>query len=211
MSRPVVSNSKHVRRVPRSIVGGGLVAAIALTGCLSPVRRSERDLATGFLDDAWTRYKRGYLHADGYVLDRTRNGGEVTSEGQAYALLRAAWSGDRSTFTSVLSWTDQHLLRADGLLSWRWSAASGGKVLDVNSATDADEDMAFALIVAASRFERPDYLARARATLRAIRAGARVEVPGGWFPSAGNWANEPIDDSMPSAPSTLSRSTPPIV
>ncbi len=174
--------------MPRAMVGSGLVAAIALTGCLSPVRRSEGDLDAGFLDDAWTRYKGVYVHADGYVIDRTRNGGEVTSEGQAYALLRAAWTGDRATFTKVLSWSDGHLLRADGLLSWRWSAAGGGKVLDVNSATDADADMAFALIVAASRFDRPDYLSRARATLRAIRANARVEVSGGWFPAAGNWA-----------------------
>ena len=152
------------------------------------MRRSERDLSAGFLDEAWTRYKRVYVHAEGYVTDRTRNGGEVTSEGQAYALLRAAWMGDRSTFTTVLSWTDTHLMRADGLLSWRWSAAGGGRVLDVNSATDADEDVAFALIVAASRFNRSDYLLRARETLRAIRAGTRVEVPGGWFPAAGNWA-----------------------
>jgi len=172
----------------RAVVAGGLVAAMALSGCLSPVRRSERDLAAGFLDDAWARYKRLYVHTDGYVLDRTRNGGEVTSEGQAYALLRAAWTGDQATFITVLSWTDAHLLRPDGLLSWRWSPADGGRVLDVNSATDADEDMAFALIIAAPRFDRPDYLSRARAMIQAIRSGTRVEVQGGWFPAAGNWA-----------------------
>jgi endo-1,4-beta-D-glucanase Y len=155
-----------------------------LAACVTSAPQSDRD----FLADAWNQYRRAYVHADGYVLDRTRNGGEVTSEGQAYALLRAAWSDDRATFERVLSWTDTHLRRADGLLSWRWAADGGGRVLDANSATDADQDLAFALIVAAFRFERPDYLRLATHTVRAIRTVARVEVPGGWFPSAGNWA-----------------------
>lgn len=155
-----------------------------LAACVTSPPQSKPE----FLDDAWRRYQQAYLHEDGYVLDRTRNGGEVTSEGQAYALLRAAWSGDAATFERVLVWTDTHLRRRDGMLSWRWTPERGGRVLDVNSATDADADLAFALIVAAVRFERPDYLVRAREGLRAIRTLTRVEVPGGWFPSAGNWA-----------------------
>ncbi len=131
---------------------------------------------------------RAYVHADGYVLDRTRGGGEVTSEGQAYALLRAAWMGDLATFERVLRWTDERLRRPDGLVSWRWAPGGAGRLLDVNSATDADADLAFALIVAAARFERPSYLVRAREAVRAIRMASSIGVPAGWFPSAGNWA-----------------------
>lgn len=141
-----------------------------------------------FLDAAWQAYRRIYIHPSGYVLDRTRNGGEVTSEGQSYALLRAAWTGDRATFDRVHAWTTRVLQRPDGLHAWRWSPEAGGRILDGNSATDADQDIAFALILAADRFDEPAHLARARRILRAIHLGAGIEVAGGWFPSAGNWA-----------------------
>lgn len=167
---------RHLVRARLSILG--LAAAIA---CQSQSHHE-------FLAEAWNRYRHAYVHPDGYVLDLTRNGGEVTSEGQAYALLRAAWSDDDQTFARVLAWTDRHLRRPDGLLSWRWSPTDGGRVLDANTATDGDEDLAFALIIAAVRFDRPAYLQRAAETVRAIRTLTRLDVRDGWYPSAGNWA-----------------------
>jgi endo-1,4-beta-D-glucanase Y len=141
-----------------------------------------------FIQDAWPAYKRLYLSEPGNVLDRTRNGGETTSEGQAYLLLRAAWSGDEQAFSRAFTWTETHLRRNDGLYSWRWGPQSGGRVLDENTASDADQDIAFALILGSHAFDRPDYLQRARELLRAIRTIERLDLPGGWFPAAGNWA-----------------------
>lgn len=163
-----------------------LLLALAAAACLPP-----RPIATSgpaFLRDSWDAYKARYLHADGYVLDRTRGGGEVTSEGQSYALLRAAWLDDRATFARVLDWTERTLARPDGLYSWRWSPRGGGRVLDANTATDADQDIAFALIVARTRFDEPGYLDRAARLVRAIRTATGIEIEAGWFPSAGNWA-----------------------
>ena len=141
-----------------------------------------------FLDLAWHAYKDLYIDPAGYVLDRDRNGGEVTSEGQAYALMRAAWMGDHETFTSVLEWTDRTLRRPDGLYSWHWTPRDNGTLLDRNTATDADQDIAFALVLAFHHFEDRTYLERARALLVAIRSQTGIELPNGWFPSAGNWA-----------------------
>lgn len=165
-----------------------MAAAVALTAsaCLPPPPIATG--GSGFLQSSWDAYKDRYLHSSGYVLDRTRGDGEVTSEGQSYALLRAAWLDDRVTFARVLEWTDRRLGRPDGLYSWRWSPRNGGRILDANTATDADEDVAFALIVAGVRFDEPDYLARAARTVRAIRTVAGIQVSGAWFPSAGNWA-----------------------
>jgi endo-1,4-beta-D-glucanase Y len=158
-----------------------MLAATAAAGCPPPDRTPEAS-------QAWAAYTRAYLHDDGYVLDRTRGQGEVTSEGQSYALLRAVWMRDRATFARVFDWTERTLARADGLYSWRWSPDGGGRVLDANSATDADQDAAFAMILAAEQFGEPRYRARATRLVRAIAMHARVDVPGGWFPSAGNWA-----------------------
>ena len=133
----------------------------------------------------WREYRETFIHEDGYVYDRHR--GEVTSEGQSYALLRAAWMDDEATFDRVLAWTEATLRRADGLYAWKWCPETG-RIVDHNTATDADMDIAFALIVAAARFERPELLDRARELVVAVRQGTAISVPGGWLPSAGNWA-----------------------
>jgi len=169
-------------RTLRALALLGVVCVAA--GC----RTATPDADRTYLADSWKAYRAAYIASDGYVLDRTRNGGEVTSEGQSYALLRAAWMGDRETFDRVLGWTRATLQRPDGLFSWLWSPRDGGRVLDVNSATDADQDIAFALLVASRAFDRPAYVSDARRLLRAIRTHERLDVPGGWFIAAGNWA-----------------------
>ncbi len=164
-----------------------LLLVFAAPACL-PLSSPPVADGAGFLQTSWDAYKDRYLHTTGYVLDRTRGDGEVTSEGQSYALLRAAWLDDRAAFARVFDRTERMLARPDGLYSWRWSPRDGGRVLDANTATDADEDIAFALIIAGARFDEPRYLARAARIVRAIRSVTRIEVAGGWFPSAGNWA-----------------------
>jgi endoglucanase len=160
-------------------------AALSATACPRTVGVDRTDR---FLADAWSAYKQRYLRADGYVLDPSRGNGEVTSEGQGYTLLRAAWMRDAQTFDRVLAWTEQHLKRADGLHSWRWTPDNGGHLIDPNTASDADQEIAFALALGATAFGRPALLDRARELLLAIRHYASIPLPLGWFPAAGNWA-----------------------
>jgi endo-1,4-beta-D-glucanase Y len=95
---------------------------------------------------------------------------------------------DRETFVRVLDWTSRHLRRSDGLHSWLWDPHRGGRVVDANTATDADTDIAFALIVAARAFRESDYLRQAAQIVRAIRTRSRLQMGDRWFLSAGNWA-----------------------
>ena len=146
------------------------------------------DPGGAFLEEAWAAYKTHYIHTDGFVLDPDRNGGEATSEGQGYALLRAVWMRDRPTFERVYRWTEERLRRPDGLYSWRWTPAGGGRIVDANTAADADQEIALALVLASAVFADVALLERARALLRAIRAGEALAVEDAWFPAAGNWA-----------------------
>ena len=126
-----------------------LLAALAV-GCslrASPERYGR------YLQESWTAYQGLYLQPQGYVLDRQRDGGTVTSEGQSYALLRALWVRDREAFAHIYEWTEEHLAREDGLYSSLWSPAEGGQVIDRNSAADGDQDIAFALILGAHVFQ----------------------------------------------------------
>jgi endo-1,4-beta-D-glucanase Y len=98
------------------------------------------------------------------------------------------WLGDRDTFERVFDWTELHLGREDGLYSWRWSPEGGGRILDRHTAADADQDIAFALILASRAFDRVEYRTRATGLLRAIRLHESVEISDGWLPAGGDWA-----------------------
>jgi len=166
-------------------------AASLLFACLAGCSSDRDDFPKAspvamYLTDSWQAYKETFITDQGYVWDRSRDGGEVTSEGQSYALLRSVWMRDQKTFDLVLEWTERILARPDGLFSWRWHPDSG--IVDANSATDADVDIAFALLMAAKAFNAPAYESKAAALVKAVRLHTSIALPGGWFPSAGNWA-----------------------
>ncbi len=138
------------------------------------------------LHESWAGYKQGFVGADGRVSDPTR-GGVTTSEGQSYALLRAVWMDDRASFDTVWRWTAAHLqVRGDGLFASLWG---GGGVQDHNSATDADSDIALALLFAARRFGSPSYRTAALEVLRGMWQHDVSAVGGMNVVSAGNWAS----------------------
>jgi endoglucanase len=120
------------------------------------------------LASTWSGYRNRFIAADGRVI-RPEHGNDTVSEGQAYALLRAAWMDDRTTFDRVWHWTRSHLNRDGGaapaLLAWRWTEEAG--VADANVASDADADVALALLVAAGKWPdaAPAYRAAASAML----------------------------------------------
>lgn len=138
----------------------------------------------------WEGYKQGYIQADGRVIDP--GGGQIsTSEGQAYALVRAMWMDDPVAFSTVLEWTLNNLQGGDParLPAWRWGPREDGTwgVLDPMPASDADEWLAWALLGAADRWSRPDYRDRALWLLERlweeetlVVGGRRVLLPGPW-------------------------------
>jgi endoglucanase len=139
---------------------------------------------------AWSGYKAAYIGADGRV-ERPLNEHDTVSEGQAYGLLLSALLNDRTAFESIWQWTTTALSRkekfGDRLLAWHWTPANG--VIDWNSASDADVDVALALIIAGTRWSEDRYLNDARALLADILKlestlanGRRVLLPGNWQP-----------------------------
>ena len=137
------------------------------------------------LQQSWDGYKQGFVGQDGRVSDPTR-GGVTTSEGQSYALLRAAWLGDRSAFDTVWHWTVANLqVRGDGLFASLWG---GGTVQDHNTASDADSDIALALLFAQRRFGDTAYRSAALTVLSGMWQHDVTSVNGMNVVTAGNWA-----------------------
>ncbi len=125
-----------------------------------------------------------YVDDSGRVV-RHDQGGDTVSEGQAYALLLAAATGDRQRFAQVWKWTKDNLQRQDGLLSWQWA---DGKVVDPEPASDADLDAARALVVAGRSFSDDKLLDEAKRLGRAILDHETAEIGGDLVLLAGPWA-----------------------
>lgn len=123
-----------------------------------PVEIREVNNKNGTLRKSWDWYKKNYITADGQVIDNATNS-QTTSEAQSYALLRAVWEDDWQTFDTVLNWTMNNLKLSDAHL-FAWLAHADGRTLEIKdytTATDADEDIALALLFASKRWNNEYY------------------------------------------------------
>jgi endo-1,4-beta-D-glucanase Y len=152
--------------------------------------RPQEDVSILKAKDAAWEFLDGYVAPNGRVSRRDQ-GGDTVSEGQAYAMLLAVALRDKVLFDRVWNWTREHLQRPDGLLSWHWR---NGRVLDRQSAADADLDAARALLLASERFAEPGYRRDALHIARAILAKETAWKFGRVLLVAGPWAR-----SMPLA------------
>ncbi len=96
-----------------------------------------------------------------YAPNRGLQSGEITlkspgkqfndgmvSEGLGYGLLLSVYNNDKTTFDGIWKFTKRNLNQY-GLIPWLFDTNS--RVVDRNNATDADVDVAFALIVATKK------------------------------------------------------------
>jgi endoglucanase len=156
---------------------------------------------------SWDSYKKKYITDEGRVIDHSL-GDITTSEGQSYALLTAVWVDDKETFDRVLEWTMNNLKRdGDQLFGWRWGKKDDGsygfvEVGGENSASDADSDIALALILASRRWNEKNYLDTAVNILNDLWNINTTEVAGKRYLIAGNWAQS--DDRVIINPSYFS-------
>jgi len=159
-----------------------LALAAALTADAAP--------APSVLRGAWATYVDRFVSADGRTID-AEAGGITTSEGQAYGMVRAAWADDPATFARLRTWTTNNLQGGDAaaLPAWKWGRRDDGAwgVLDPNPASDADQLLAYALLLGADRWEMPalrEDAVRLLARLWEQEVGTagpyRVLLPGPW-------------------------------
>lgn len=165
------------------------IFSVLVLGFAVHIVRSERT-TRDLLHDSWSSYKSRFIQGDGRVVDRSASG-TSTSEGQSYALLRAVWVDEHSTFDKILEWTVNNLNaneRQDALFAWKWGHRDDGSwgVYDRATASDADEDIAYSLILAHQRWGDRKYLERAREMVRQIWNQETVLVNGKRYLIAGD-------------------------
>jgi endo-1,4-beta-D-glucanase Y len=139
-----------------------------------PVEIREVDNFDYRLQRTWGYYKKNFITANGQVIDPKTN--LTTSEGQSYALLRAMWIGDQETFDKILKWTNENLQKPSGVYAWKIQNSvdsnkiTTNKVINEDSATDGDIDIAFALLQASKKWNNPQYSTLAQTIMDGIWA-----------------------------------------
>lgn len=144
-----------------------------------------------WLQRSWKSYKTRFIQADGRVKD-LYNHNATTSEGQSYALEQAVWLNDKASFDTLWHWTRDNLQvqKEHTLFSWKWGENLKTKkweVLDASVAADADQDIAFALLMAHERWHDPNYKKDALRILNDLWKHEVTESAWGPVLLPGNW------------------------
>jgi endoglucanase len=123
-------------------------------GCPSP-KSNDGKVADGrLLQDAYVKWKTNFVKADGSnvkVVSPEIDNGATVSEGIAYGMLIAVYVGDKALFDGLYGYWKAHV-QAGSLMTWKIPGGTG-------SATDADEDAAFALLEASKQWPSGGYSA----------------------------------------------------
>jgi endo-1,4-beta-D-glucanase Y len=116
-----------------------------------------------FIQDAYANWKAKYVTGTGRstrVVSPEIDNGATVSEGVAYGMLIAVYMNDKTLFDGLWGyWQDNKT--AGTLMTWKIPGGSG-------SATDADEDAAFALLMAAKQWPTGDYATAASTMIKDI-------------------------------------------
>ncbi|MCQ3931413.1 MAG: hypothetical protein DPW16_13230 [Chloroflexi bacterium] len=191
-----------------SVFGRGIFFEVGSTDIPTPAIPEE---PAGFeMDDAdwpalvrasWEGYKQNYIFCGencgnnmGLVFDPNM-GYQSVSEGIGYGMLMAVLMNDPLTFNTIYDAAYQLMLDSEtGLLNWRID--NTGTITGFGSATDAEEDIALALIFAEKRVERSEWTqhperAYGEYANRWIDAIYEYEVGDGRYLTPGDdWAGE---------------------
>ncbi|CAN5131021.1 hypothetical protein BH11PAT3_BH11PAT3_2080 [soil metagenome] len=127
------------------------------------------------LQSLWYHYKQDYMEQGTLrVLDKSKNN-ITTSESESYAMLRSVWMNDKVTFDASWGWTKNNLEhKNDHLFSWLFGERSDGTygILTTlggnHTATDADSDIALALLFASHRWNDDSYRFQAKEIIQDI-------------------------------------------
>lgn len=138
LSTAFISNSTSAQSSGRSLIN-----------CAQPLGGTPES-SRKVVSDAYQAWKATYVTSDGAGGDlRVQRSSfdqyDTVSEGIAYGMLFAVYNNDKSTFDGLWAYAQKHF-NQNGVMNWR--IASDGSTIGYNGATDADQDMAAALITA---------------------------------------------------------------
>ncbi|MBK8190874.1 MAG: hypothetical protein IPK79_10540 [Vampirovibrionales bacterium] len=140
------------------------------------------------LRQSWRFYQQRFMPG-GERVESNNYGGSIT-EGQSYALMKAVWMGDRPAFDAAWRWTRRNMARPDSVLpGWRWGKRDDGHygLIASENATDADQDIAYALLLAFERWGDAAYRTDADAMIAELWQRHVHRIAGRYYLDPGDW------------------------
>jgi endo-1,4-beta-D-glucanase Y len=120
------------------------------SGCTKPPAAKGKHIV-----DAYKAWKAKYVTGSGndtHVVSPEIDNGATVSEGIAYGMLIAVYMGDKTLFDGLWGYWQAHSISGAKLMNWKIPGGNG-------SATDADEDAAFAVLMASKQWPSGGYSA----------------------------------------------------
>src|SRR5690242_14439895 len=114
---------------------------------------------------AYSNWKSRFF--DGTRIVRPENSNDTVSEGIGYGMLIGVYMNDKPMFDALWSYAKAHF-DSNGLMNRNIN--SGGGTAGSGSATDGDEDMAWALIMAGKQWNSTTYTNDASTLIRNLKA-----------------------------------------
>lgn len=127
---------------------------------------------------------------------RPENNNDTVSEGIGYGMVLSQFANDQVTFNKLWQYAQKYF-DGKGLMNWNINAQGG--VIGTGSATDADEDMAYALIKANQKWGGNGYDSAAKNIIASIKAYEMVN--GNYIGPGDNWGNTQVMNPSYIAPS----------
>lgn len=181
-----------LKKYRRAIAAAGLLL-IAAVVTFTVVSFTQTKLSTEaqLTTNLWHAYLKQQWQTEGRTISNPQ-GSITTSESQSYTMLRAVWENDPSVFSTTWNWTKKNLQQTNGLFAWEWGknpngtygimVANGGE----HTASDADSDIALALITAGNRWHNQAYISEGSAVAGAIWQNEVVPIKGLYYLAADN-------------------------
>lgn len=121
------------------------------------------------ITSTYRNWKMAYLRAVNSQMSRVIDpemGNVTVSEGIGYGMLFSVAQDDPAVFKCLWKYA-QYYMDDNGLMNWKIDAH--GNVIGTGAASDADEDMAYALLLASQKWKNPSYIKNAQTLVKAIQ------------------------------------------
>jgi endo-1,4-beta-D-glucanase Y len=161
--------------------------------CAKPTGANPRLLALAY--DNW---KKRFVVADsgGFKVIRPENGNDTVSEGIAYGMLIAVYFDDKALFDGLYKYWTAHVA-TNGLMTWCIPAGGGSCSASGGTATDADEDAAFAMLMASKQWPSGGYASTATTLINAVMS---TDMSGSYIKAGSNYSASQITNPSYFAP-----------
>ncbi len=163
---------------------------VASTPTSSPQAVNINLSAYNAAQSAYSQWKSIYVRpvsSGMFRVVRPENNNDTVSEGIGYGMLLSAFAGDKSTFDGLWAYGQKYM---DGKGLMNWDIDQNGNVIGQGSATDADEDMTYALIKANSKWPGNGYDNAARNLITHMKSTELIN--GNYLNPGDNWGQTDV-------------------